>query len=310
MNRPAARVSALGAGLVVLYTALISSADAITKLVAGGYAAPQLYALSGLIVIALSVAVDRHPGQRRGLATRCPRAMAMRSAATVVAALSFFQAFRLLPLAEVFLFIGLLPILAGLMSGPVLGEHVRPAAWAALAAGFVGVMCLFPSGLHAVTAGHVWALAAAVSGTFSMVLARYIGRFEANALAQVFYPNLALCATMALALPFVWRPMPLADLGWVAGYAVLLFAARWVLVVALRMLAAYAVTPLMNLQFVWMVILGALFFQEYPAPGNWLGVAIVVGTGLFLVWDQFAPGGTARSRLPLIPQGRRLRSDP
>ena len=82
------------------------------------------------------------------------------------------------------------------------------------------------------------------------------------------------------------------------------------LVVALRMLAAYAVTPLMNLQFVWMVILGALFFQEYPAPGNWLGVAIVVGTGLFLVWDQFAPGGTARPRLPLIPQGRRLRSDP
>ncbi|MFV0513179.1 MAG: DMT family transporter [Jhaorihella sp.] len=307
----AARVSALGAGLVVLYTALISSADAITKLVAGSYGAPQLYALSGLIVIGLSVAADRHPSQRRGLATRCPRAMAVRSAATVLAALSFFQAFRLLPLGEVFLFIGLMPILAGLMSGPVLGEHVRPAAWAALAAGFVGVMCLFPGGLHAVTAGHLWALAAAVSGTLSMVMARFIGRFETNALAQVFYPNLALSTSMALALPFMWRPMPLADLGWVAGYAVLLFAARWVLVVALRLLAAYAVTPLMNLQFVWMVILGALFFGEYPARGTWLGVAIVVGTGLFLVWDQFAPGGAARRpRLFLAAPETSLRSDP
>lgn len=299
----------LGAALVVVYTALISSADAITKLIAGGYGAPQLYALSGLIVIGLSVAADRHPSQRRGLATCCPRAMALRSAATVVAAVSFFYAFRLLPLAEVFLFIGLMPILAGLMSGPILGEHLRPAGWAALAAGFVGVLCLFPSGLHAVSAGHLWAVAAALSGTFSMVMARFIGRHESNALAQVFYPNLAIFAVMAAVLPFVWKPMPLADLGWVAAYAGLLFAARWLLVVALRWLAAFAVTPLINLQFVWMVVLGVVFFGEYPTPGTWLGVAIVIGTGLFLVWDQFAPSGR-RPVLRLAPPGGQLQTDP
>ena len=86
--------AALGAGLVVVYTGAISSADAITKLIAGGYAAPQLYALSGLLVMALSVLADRHRSQRRGLATICPRAMALRSAATVVAAVAFFNAFR------------------------------------------------------------------------------------------------------------------------------------------------------------------------------------------------------------------------
>jgi S-adenosylmethionine uptake transporter len=295
--------AALGAGLVVIYTAMISSADAITKLIAGGYAAPQLYALSALIVLGLSVLADRHPSQRRGLATRCPRAMALRSVATVVAAVAFFNAFRALPFAEVFLFIGLMPLLAGLMSGPLLGEHVRPVAWAALAAGFVGVMCLFPGGQASVTTGHVWGLLAAVSGTLSMVLARYIGRREANALAQVFYPNLAIFAVMALALPFVWTPMPLADLGWVAGYAACLFAARWLSVVALRLLAAFVVTPLMNLQFVWMVAIGALGFGEVPAAGTWLGVAIVIGSGLFLVWDQFAPQGTPRA-------GLRLRTDP
>lgn len=304
------RTATLGAGLVVVYTVLISSADAITKLIAGGYAAPQLYALSGLIVIALSVLADRHPSQRRGLATRCPRAMALRSGASVVATVSFFYAFRLLPLAEVFLFIGLMPILSGLMSGPVLGEHVRPAVWAALAAGFVGVLCLFPSGLDSVSAGHLWAFAAALSGTFSMVMARFIGRHEANALAQVFYPNLAILAVMALALPLVWKPMPPADLAWVAAYAGLLFAARWLLVVALRLLAAYAVTPLMNLQFVWMVILGAVVFGEYPAAGTYLGVVIVIGTGLFLVWDQFAPQTPARPMLGRPAPGGRLRTDP
>ncbi|MBB97730.1 MAG: hypothetical protein CML68_24420 [Rhodobacteraceae bacterium] len=302
-----------GAGLVVLYTGFISSADAITKLIAGGYAAPQMYALSGLIVMGLSLLADRHPSQRQGLRTARPGAMAVRSGATVVAAVAFFHAFRLLPFAEVFLFIGMMPLLAGLMSGPILGEHVRPAAWVALAVGFAGILCLFPSGLGAITAGHGWACLASVSGTLSMVMARRIGRSERNALAQVFYPNAALCATMAMALPFVWQPMPLQDLGWVAAYAGVLFLARWVLVVALRMLAAYAVTPLMNLQFVWMVVLGALVFGEVPAPGIYLGVMIVVGSSLFLVFEAEAQRQAQRqaqllAKAPVPAQARRRSS--
>ncbi|MFT4961108.1 MAG: hypothetical protein ACI92Z_002194, partial [Paracoccaceae bacterium] len=53
MNVMGMRAATLGAGLVVIYTALISSADAITKFIAGGYAAPQLFCLSGLIVMGL-----------------------------------------------------------------------------------------------------------------------------------------------------------------------------------------------------------------------------------------------------------------
>ncbi|MEX0286456.1 MAG: DMT family transporter [Paracoccaceae bacterium] len=287
--RNVATGAGFGAFLVVCYTGLIAGADAITKLIAGGYAAPQLYAFSGAIVVALSLLADRHASQQRGIRTGHPGAMALRSAATVLAAVAFFQAFRLLPFAQVFLFIGLMPLLAGLMSGPILGEHVRPAAWVALAIGFVGVAFLFPAGLASVSAGHIWALLAAVTGTFSMVLARYIGRRENNALAQVFYPNLALCLSMALVLPFVWKPMPVADFIWVAAYAALLFLARWVSVEALRRLTAYTVTPLMNLQFVWMVILGALAFGEYPAVSTYIGVAVVIGSGAFLVWDQLRP---------------------
>ncbi|MDC0343458.1 DMT family transporter [bacterium] len=296
-----------GAGLVAVYTALMSGADGITKFIAGQFAAPQLYAISGLIVVILSILADRHKTQQRGLRTGCPKAMALRSAATVIAVVAFFHAFRLLPFADVFLFVGLIPIFAGLMSGPILGERVRPAAWAALVAAFVGVMCLFPQGLHGLEAGHIWALLASVLGTFSMILARYIGRVEQNALAQVFYPNLAIAITMGLALPFVWKPMGLSDLALICAYAVLLFMGRWVLVIALGRLEAYVVTPLMNLQFAWMVIIGALFFGEFPSAGTYLGVAIVMGSGLFLIWDQLSPNLPPKPRLG--PPGN-LRSDP
>ncbi|MEM9550709.1 MAG: DMT family transporter [Pseudomonadota bacterium] len=308
MNSRVTRTSLIGAGLVVAYTGFISSADAITKLIAADYAAPQLFALSGLLVMLFSVGANRFSKQKAGLGTTCPRAMAVRSLATVLAAVCFFYAFRFLPFADVFLFIGLMPLMAGLFSGLILREHVRPAAWGALMAGFVGILCLFPQGLNMITPGHMFAFGAAVFGTLSMVMARYIGRYETNALAQVFYPNAAIFVSMAVALPFVWKPMPVVDLGWVVAYAALLFAARWLLVVSLRLLAAYAVTPLMNLQFVWMVILGALAFGELPAVATVIGVGIVIASGLFLVWDQFTPQS---ERKPLFPRlFDRFRTDP
>ncbi|MEZ0465050.1 DMT family transporter [Phaeobacter sp. SYSU ZJ3003] len=282
-----------GAVFAVLYTGFIASADGITKLLAGGYAPAQIYALSGAVVAGLCAATTlMRSGARSlpdGLRTDCRLAMGLRSAATVAAALCFFYAFRLLPFAEVFIFIGLMPLLAGLMSAPILRERVRPGAWLALAAGFGGVIRVFPGGLSSLTAGHAVALGASALGTLSITLSRYIGRHEQNVLAQVLYPNLALSLVMLPVLPFVWLPMPMADVVWALSYAGLLFGARWLLVAALRRLPSYAVTPLMNLQFVWMVLIGALGFGELPGQGTWMGAAVIAASGIYLVWDQLAP---------------------
>ncbi|MFD0858179.1 DMT family transporter [Roseovarius aquimarinus] len=281
---------ALGVGLTVLYTALISGADAITKLFAASYAAPQLFALSGGIVALLAVTVDRAAPAPRGIGTRCPGAMAVRSIATVLGAGAFFYAFRLLPFAEVFLFIAMIPLFTALLSGPVLGEAVRPQAWGAVTLGMIGLLFLAPGGFGSFGLGHAVALAAVLLGTVSMMASRYIGLRDGNLLAQVFWPNLALAAASALALPFVWAPMGAADLGLAVAYAGLLFGARWVLVGAFRALPAYVITPLMNLQFLWMVGIGAAVFGEVPGTALYIGAALVIAAGAWLIWDQAQPG--------------------
>ncbi|SEK30330.1 EamA-like transporter family protein [Roseovarius nanhaiticus] len=296
--RAAGATIAVGVGLTVIYTALISSADAITKMFAASYAAPQLFALSGGIVALLAVLVNRAGPNPRGVATRCPRAMAIRSTATVLGAGAFFYAFRLLPFAEVFLFIAMIPLITALLSGPVLGEAVRPQAWGAVCLGMIGLLCLAPRGLGTFQLGHAVALAAVLLGTVSMMASRYIGLRDGNLLAQVFWPNLALAGVSALALPFVWAPMGLGDLGWAVLYAGLLFAARWVLVGALKALPAYVITPLMNLQFLWMVAIGAAVFGEVPGTALYLGAALVITAGAWLIYDQAFPNGAARKVVP------------
>lgn len=282
-----------GVGLTALYTLLISSADAITKLFSASHAAPQLYAMSGGVVALLSLIANRREGRWQGMRTACPGAMTVRVLATVAATAAFFYAFRLLPFAEVFVFIAMIPLVSALLSGPILGEHVRPQVWLALAFGTVGVLCLLPTGLSSVSLGHGLAMAAVMLGTVSMLASRYIGVRDANILSQVFYPNLALMIIMASALPFVFTPMSVADLGLVIVYAVVLFGARWVLVAALRLLPAYVVTPLMNLQFLWMLLIGFTVFGEVPESGVYVGAAIVILAGSWLVLDEARNRNTA-----------------
>jgi len=282
-------VVSVGVGLTAFYTFLITCADAITKMFAASYAAPQLFVLSGLIVAGLSLIANRSGSEPRTMHTKCPRAMAIRVMATIAGAVAFFYAFRLLPFAEVFIFIALIPLFTALLSGPVLGEEVRPQAWGALILGAVGVLSLFPGGLSGIGLGHLVALAAVLLGTVSMMASRYIGKRDDNLLTQVFYPNLGLALVMLVVLPFVYKPMGLADLAWASVYAAILFFARWVLVAAFRMIPAYVVTPLMNLQFLWMVILGAVIFGEVPALTVFVGAFIIIFAGGWLIYDQVQP---------------------
>lgn len=286
MTRLALSGATLGAALILVYTGMMAAADGITKFIAGGYAAPQLFVLSSALVMAFAMAGAQANEAGPGLRIRAKKAMAVRSVLTVIASVAFFQAFRLLPFADVFLFIGLIPLIAAVMSGPVLGETPRPAAWGALALGAGGILFLMPGGVSNAQAGHAWALLAAVTGCGSMLAARMIARVERAPLAQVFWPNAALMITMVVALPFVWKPMNLIDMGWVTAYAAALFAARYVVAEALRLLPAYVATPLMNLQFVWMVVIGFLAFGEVPTIGTWAGVMLVVGSGLWLIFEE------------------------
>lgn len=307
-------LSLYGLGLMVLYTLLITCSDAITKYLARMYEAPQLLCIVALLMVLFSLGSGRigRSGTRQGqkpqsarqtLKTQCPRAMALRSVLTVVATVMFFHALATLQLAQVFVFVALIPLLSALMSGPILGEHVRMSAWIALSFGVLGLAFMFEIDLGAVSLGHVCAMIGAVAGTASIVLARYIGRIEDNALAQVFYPQATVFVTMAFLAPMSWQPMPLMDLGLAVMCALVLFMARLLLVIALRHLAAYAVTPLMNLQFVWMVLIGILFFNEVPDASTFVGVVIVMGSGLFLVFDQ------AQKRQPLPLAERLMRAE-
>lgn len=281
----------VGVLLLIGATLTTTLADGTVKGLSSRLAAPQVFFLSGLVMAGLSL-LSARAGSRLGLfntsclKTRAPGLLALRSAATVLAALGFFHAVAQIPLAEVFLFIGLMPLMSAVLSRPLLGEAVQPTAWAGLGIGFAGVAMLFPNGLPGLTMGHLAGFFGAVMGTLSLVLSRRMAKIETNGLVQVFYPNLALALSAVLLLPAVWQPMGLGDLGLILLYSGLLFIARWTMVLVMRRLKAPVALPLMNVQFVWMVVVGFLFFGEVPTPLTIVGAVLVMLAGIIALSEQ------------------------
>ena len=285
--------ASLSGGILLLLAATIATtlADGVVKDLASRLQAPQVFFLSGALMAGLSV-LAAQTGRGLGvvvqgcLRTQRPGLLALRSLATVVAAWGFFYALAQIRLAEVFLFIGLMPLMSAFLSRAILGEGVGPAAWIGMAMGLAGLMMLFPGGVSDISLGHLAGLVGAGAGTVSLVLSRLMARHEANTLVQVFYPNLALAVSALLVLPTFWLPMSLADLALILGYSGLLFLARWGMVLVMRRLPAPVALPLMNIQFVWMVIVGLVFFGERPDALTLSGATLVMLAGVVAVSQQ------------------------
>lgn len=280
------RGALLGAALTVANTLLSVSADAIAKDLIASYAAPQLMALSGALVVGLGLILSGAGQGARILATGSPRLVALRSALGAVSTVCFFYALRFLAFAEVFLFVAIMPIFAAILSALLLRERPGQAVWLALGAGLLGMMAMLPSGPAALSAGYWIGLAASLSGSASIVLSRRICRSHTHAMAQVFYAQVACLILGAALLPLVWQPMTAGDLALLALYTLFLVSTRWLMVVIVRLLPAYVVLQLANLQFIWMVILGHTIFGETTGAHIWIGTALVIGSGLWLLHAQ------------------------
>lgn len=283
---PIRRTVVLGTALTLANTLISVCADAIAKDLIGSYAAPQLMALSGALAVTLGLMLATAGQAPRILATGTPRLLALRSALGAISTVCFFYALRYLAFAEVFLFIAIMPVFAALLSGLVLRERPGQAVWGALGLGLLGMLAMLPAGLSGLSAGHWIGLGASLSGSASIVLSRRICRSHTHAMAQVFYAQLACLILGLTLLPLVWQPMAAGDVALLGVYTLFLIGTRWLMVVIVRLLPAYVVLQLANLQFIWMVVLGHSIFGETTGPQVWLGAALVVGSGLWLVQAQ------------------------
>jgi drug/metabolite transporter (DMT)-like permease len=284
--------NAKGAALSLLAFGIYATHDVVVKILGEDFSPFQLIFFSTLFSFPLAMGMmmrDPEPGTLRPVH---PWWIALRSAATVMTALSAFYAFSVLPLAQVYALAFAQPLLITLLAIPVLGERVRLRRGMAVLVGLLGVLVVLRPGATELSLGHLAALGAAVFGSISAIIVRKVGQ-EERPVVLLLYPMIANLAVASVALPSVYRLLDLESLGLLALMSILGWTGGVVIIAAYRAGEAVVVAPMQYVQILFAAFYGTLLFREVIDMWTAVGAGIIIASGLYIVLREDNPGTSA-----------------
>ena len=272
--------------LALIAYALFSAHDVVVKTLGGSYSPVQIVFFSVLLSLPLAFLMLMRDKTDGNLLPRRPGWTALRTAAAVWTGVSVFYAFTVLPMTQVYAILFATPLLITLLSVPMLGEKVGWRRSGAVVVGLIGVLIVLRPGQgDGISLGHLAALLGALGGAVSAIIVRKIGQEERNVVLLV-YPLMANLGVMGLALPFVYQPMPLADLGAWAAMAAMAFVASLCVIAAYKLSSAIQIAPMQYSQIIWAALFGAIFFGEALDAFTVLGAAVIISSGVYIVMRE------------------------
>lgn len=263
----------------------LSVMDGLIKWSVGVFPVAQVvFVRSAFVLLLLGVVLARGGGLRT-VGTKRPLGHLLRIALTVASILTFFEAVRLLPLATVIAIGFGAPLLMTALSVPILREKVGPHRWGAIVVGFIGVLVITQPGPDGLEWPALLAVISSMLFATHLVTARWLARTETDA-ALMFWQNVGVLVVSGALAPFFWTPIGPGDLAVIATMATLLLIGQYCTVRAFRTAPVGAVAPFQYAELIWAALIGYVFWSEMPASNVWLGAAIVIASGLYVVWRE------------------------
>ncbi|HEY4981188.1 MAG TPA: DMT family transporter [Pseudolabrys sp.] len=229
------------------------------------------------------------------LRTASPKLQIVRSVLLVASTVLNFLALRWLQLDEVLSIIFTFPFIVAIASGPMLGEWLGWRRWCAICFGFGGVLLITRPGFGGMHPAALLSLAATICYGLYAVITRIVSRVDSNQ-TSLFYANCIGALVMLPVIPFVWQ----APANWVIalmllGTGVLGSLGHFFLISGHRLAPAAVLSPFVYTQLLWVVILGYLVFDHVPNHWTMAGAAMVVGSGLYLLYRERRVGKATTS---------------
>jgi drug/metabolite transporter (DMT)-like permease len=193
-----------------------------------------------------------------------------------------FWALQYLQLAVTSSITFVVPIFTALIAPPMLGDKIDSGRWAAILAGFAGVLIIVRPWGASFHPAMLLALSNALLYAMFNLMTRRLAAYDSPETIQ-YLP--ALGAAILLT-PFAiagWESLH----GWLEWGLVCLMGAlgglgHYLLAVAHRYAPATVIAPFLYQQVLYMALFGYLVFGVIPDPAVGIGAAIVIACGLYL----------------------------
>jgi drug/metabolite transporter (DMT)-like permease len=273
-----------GIGYMMFGIVCFAAMDAAGKWVVRDISVFQLLALRSGLVAALLLSAAPFLGWRRAFHTTQPRAHLFRSLCSTLAFLFFFASVRFLPLADAVAIAFGGPFIVTALSVPILAEHVDRARWIAVATGFLGMLLIVQPTGEAFRPAALLVIASSFSYALVMVLTRWMSRRSDRTertytfLVYTFVFQALVGFTFGLSR---WKAMSGFELLLTGAVGLLALGGHFGITVAFQHAPASVVAPFEYTALVWATLFGFFVFGDFPALSVWLGVAVIVSSGLY-----------------------------
>lgn len=276
-----------GAILMIASMAAFTFGDICVKGIGTAMPLSQLLTLRGMVsTLFIGVLAWRAGALHFRFPARDRALVALRAVAEVGAALFFFTALFNMPIANVSALLQMLPLTITLGSALFFAEPVGWRRWLAIAAGFFGMLLIVRPGTEGFNVYALSALAAVVCVTVRDLTTRRISA-AVPSLSVTFVTSLAVLVFAALwSLGQDWVPLTQRTTALLAGASLFIVAGYTLSVMVMRVGEVGFIAPFRYTSLVLSLILGLVFFGEWPKPVALLGATIIVGTGLYTLWRE------------------------
>lgn len=271
-----------GALFALLAFGIYATHDVVVKFLGADYHAIQIIFFAGLLSFPIVTMMLMNDGTEGHLRPVHPWWTALRTISTVITGVTAFYAFSVLELAETYAILFATPLLITVLAIPLLGERVGLRRGIAVGVGLVGVLIVLRPDARGLSLGHLAGLAAAICSSLASIIVRKIGG-EERSVVLLLYPMVANFAALGIALPFVYKPMPIEHLGLLGIIAAFGFVATLLVIAAYRRAEAVVVAPMQYSQMIWAIFYGYLIFGETPDEWTLIGAAVIISSGIYIV---------------------------
>jgi drug/metabolite transporter (DMT)-like permease len=208
-------------------------------------------------------------------------------------------AFSLMPLAGAVAINFSAPLFSALVSVLWLKERAGAARWGTLLVGFLGVLIVVKPGADTFQLGALFALANAVMYGSVTVAVRGMSKTE-SANTLLMWQMVTLAVLHSGLLVFGFRSPTLLDGLLFASMGIANAAAQYLWTKALHAAPATAVSPFYYFLLVWSLFIGFLVWGDVPTISLLVGSGIVVGSGLFLLYNEAQRAAAARPAVKTV----------
>ena len=284
----------LGLLLMVLSVLISPISDIFAKLAVTSVPATEITFVRLVFQMAVLGPVSLLRGTLLDVTWRKMGLHAARGLLLSITMIAFFTPLAVMPVADAIAIFFVEPIILTILGALILKEKVGWRRYTACGVGFLGSLLVIRPSLQDVGPIAFLPVVAALSLALFFLLTRLVAQKEDPWSMQFYaglwgavFSGLMLAAGGGLGVGFLTPVMPdLQNTLHIAGAAVAATIAGVLGVYAYRAAPASVLAPLQYLEIVSATILGWWVFGHLPDALKWLGIAIIVASGLYVIWRE------------------------